>query len=1102
MSNAAHPLIDEEEAESASDSATAEDSDKDWLVSELRGPTKTVQFTTTEATWINVDLSPDGRTIAFDVLGDIYLLPAGGGKATPLTEGPAYDHQPRFSPDGSRILFTSDRGGTDNVWVIHTDGTQLRPLTNEKDRFMNSADWSPDGSTIVARKRLTDASSLGTVELWMFHTLGGKGSQLTKKASIPDANAPTLSPDGKWVYFAFRNRRYQYNRNVYQGIWQIRALELETGRMRTITDGYGGSGRPRLSPDGSTMAFIRRDREKTCLMLHDLESGAERVIFDGLDQDMQENFCWTGVYPGYDWSADGGSIVISYGGQIHRVNAADGSTRLIPFEVDVSQVIAETLRPRQDIAPETIQCKMIAWPGRSPDGRWLVFSAMGKIYRQRVSGGEPQLLQSEGPRAYCPTLSPDGKSIAYASWSDAEGGHIWTMPASGGSSRRVTKLPGQYANPAYSSDGSKLVFVKGVGAGIRGHYLGREHNLELFWAPASGGTPTFVKTISNRGSSRAMPKPKWSADDKRIYYVEDRGSGTNNKASLISVRTDGTEERVHIKIRHAEEIVPSPDGKWVAYNRLFEGFVAPMPQNGNVTLNLDGKGGPVPVHQFADEGVTWLNWSPDSKALTWSLGPRAYALELSDVEREWMEAGVQAGEKTIPKPAVQDTTDAEETPELFTAKPDTIDIHLTFPRHVPQGTVVLEGARLITMNGAEVIDSGVIVVEGDKISAVGPKGQVAVPSGARVIDMTGKTIMPGMIDAHAHMHYNHLEIIPETMSTYYANLAYGVTTTHDPSASTYNVFTQSEMVEAGITKGPRTFSTGFILYGADIPNKAVINNPEDARKHIRRLKTLGAFSVKSYMQPRREQRQWVIQAAREENMLVMPEGGGNLEANLGMVIDGHTGIEHSLPVAPVYNDIVQLFAQSGAGYTPTLLVSYGGLSGEHWFYQNYEIWQDEKLLTFLPRRMIDARARRRPVMATDDDWHHMTVAQGCRAIVEAGGKVQLGAHGQLQGLGAHWELWALTQGGMNNHDALRCATLFGAEYLGIDHLLGSLEPGKLADLVVLDRDPLADITNSNSVLFVMKNGEMFEGDTMNQVWPQESPRPVFYWSRAYSNQGE
>jgi len=344
------------------------------------------------------------------------------------------------------------------------------------------------------------------------------------------------------------------------------------------------------------------------------------------------------------------------------------------------------------------------------------------------------------------------------------------------------------------------------------------------------------------------------------------------------------------------------------------------------------------------------------------------------------------------------------------------------------------------------------------------------------------------------MGYGVLDINPQKEWRYYANLAYGVTTTHDPSASTHTVFGQSEMVEAGVMVGPRIFSTGFILYGAINPDLAVIDSYADALSHVRRLKNLGAFSVKSYMQPRREQRQWVIRAARDEGMLVFPEGGGDFPANMGMVMDGHSGIEHALSVGAIYRDTVELFANSTAGYTPTLLVAYGGLPGEYWFYQHYDAWKDDKLQSFFPPRVIDARSRRRE-MAAEDDFNHKNVADGMRRISEAGGLVLLGAHGQLQGLGAHWELWSIGQGGMAPHDALRAATLNGATYLGMDEHLGSLEPGKLADLVVLDANPLEKLENSASVRMTVINGVVYDADTMDQLWPRRVPRGDFHFQR-------
>jgi imidazolonepropionase-like amidohydrolase len=396
-----------------------------------------------------------------------------------------------------------------------------------------------------------------------------------------------------------------------------------------------------------------------------------------------------------------------------------------------------------------------------------------------------------------------------------------------------------------------------------------------------------------------------------------------------------------------------------------------------------------------------------------------------------------------------------------------------------------------------VIENGVIVIRDNRIEAIGNASSVTIPADAKVIDATGKTIMPGLIDVHAHLGTFRQGLSPQKQWSYFTNLAYGVTTTHDPSSNSEMVFSQSEMVKAGNMTGPRIFSTGWILYGADGDFKTVINKPADASSAIARTSAFGAFSVKSYNQPRREQRQMVIDAAREQKINVVPEGGSFFFHNLSMILDGHTGIEHNLPVATLHDDVIKLWSASKTGYTPTLIVSYGSMTGENYFYQKSNVWENEKLLKYTPRFVIDSRARHR-IMIPDAEYEngHILVSKSCKKLADNGVKVNLGAHGQLQGLGAHWELWMLSQGGMSNMQALECATVNGAYYIGMEDDLGSLEKGKLADLIVLDKNPLDDIRNSETVSFTMINGRLYDTATMNEIGNYDIKRGKFYWENS------
>jgi hypothetical protein len=334
---------------------------------------------------------------------------------------------------------------------------------------------------------------------------------------------------------------------------------------------------------------------------------------------------------------------------------------------------------------------------------------------------------------------------------------------------------------------------------------------------------------------------------------------------------------------------------------------------------------------------------------------------------------------------------------------------------------------------------------------------------------------------------------------YLANLAYGVTTSRDPQTATTDVLTYADRVEAGEIPGPRVYSTGpgvFVGEG--------IRSLEHARDVLRRYSDYwDTKTFKMYMSGNRRQRQWLIMAARELELMPTTEGGLDFKLELTHAIDGYPGIEHSLPIAPIYSDVVELFKASQTTNTPTLLVSYGGPFGENYYYAREDAHDDPKLRRFVPEENIDARARRRGPGAggspgqvgwfVEEEYVFPRHAEFVKKLVEAGGRAAVGSHGQLQGLGYHWELWSMAAGGASNHDVLRMATILGAEAIGLGSELGSIEPGKLADIVVLDANPLDDLRGTDDIHLVMKNGRLYDGDTLSEVWPRERALPEQPW---------
>ena len=1079
---------------------------------------RTVEFETDEVTWMSLDISPDGSTIIFELLGDIYTMPAEGGEAKVLISGMAFQSQPVYSPDGSQIAYLSDKDGSENLYIANADGSKPKKLSGMSKGEGMSPAWSADGDYVFI-SQLTDG--IGANEIWMYHKLGGKGVQITKskpngpstpRAQQPNAQGVSVSSDGRYLYYATRQGGFGYNMTGFP--WRVVRRDMQESTTDTIVTAYGGAVRPQVSPDGKSLVYGTRFETDTGFRVRNLETGEDRRLAYPITRDDQESRATRDLLPAYSFTPDGSAIITTSGGKIERIALADGARTAIPFTAKVKMEVGPNLINQIKDPEGPVVARMIQKPVLSLSGNSVVFSSLGELYSMDLAeGAKPTKIKRAGTNVFQPSWSNDGRYLTFVSWT-SDGGHVWRMRSNGRSKPvQISKIPGYYSEPTFTPKGDEIVAIRASNYQFNEGNAGAQSDLVAL--NVKSGEPRVIVPGGNIGTIHFG-----NADDRVYLYA---GAG-----GVISVRLDGTDRREHLKVTGAglyfatkpvpaRDVRLSPNGKYALARSQEQLQLITVPTTGRTATTVNVSGPAVPLKTLSDYGVDYFDWSKDGESVVWSVGSTIYTQDLADVE--WVkpekeedeekdgedgddkaamnsEGDASAEDKMADEEEAKDTDAKDEnTEKAEEEKKEEPKAYKSFkadvivPRDNPEGVILLQGATVITMGAQGTIENADLLVKDGKFVAVGEKGSLDVPRGAEKRDMSGKFITPGFVDSHGHWrNWSRSEVIEEHFWPFLANVAFGVTSGLDVQTSTTDIFVYQDLVDAGRMIGLRAWSTGPGVF-----SDTAIKSKEHAVKVLTRYKDhYRTKNIKAYLTGNRKRRQYIIQASKEVGIMPTTEGGLDAKLDLTHMIDGFAGNEHNLPIIPLYKDTVQLAAQTGIGYTPTLLVTYGGPWGENFFYTTTNPHDDAKMNRFMPHSVLDRSTKRRP-WVSPEEYSFTRVADSAIKIQRAGGKVGVGSHGQFQGLGYHWEMWALGSGNATPMEVLKAATIDGAHIIGHGDEVGSIEPGKFADLVILNADPRLDIKNTADIHRVMMNGRLYDDDTLEELWPRKKTLPKLWY---------
>ncbi len=856
---------------------------------------RTFEFDLNEGSWISLDVSNDGKLIAFDFLGDLYTIPKSGGTATKITEGFPFDSQPRFSPDSKNLVYISDESGGENVWTISIDSKEKKQITKGNSSVYQSPEWSPDGEYLIASKQ----SGSNLHKIWMYHIDGGSGTALVNEPDQMRMLEGSFTNDERYVWFSRRTGMWNYNAALPQ--YQLALYDRETGEISTQSSRYGSGFRPTPSSDGKWLVYGTRYEDETGLILRNLENGNESWLAYPVQHDDQESRTSRDVLPGFSFTPDNQNIVVSYGGKIWSINIQSKKCTEIPFRVKSKIELGTELTFDYPISDsEKFIASQIRDIAISPDNKTLAFTALNELFLKELPNGTPKKLTKITETTAQPVWSPDGEWIAFVTWSP-EGGKLYKIRKNGRNLTQLNQEAGVFQNPVWSNDGSKIVLIKGnvqdfKNALRRTAFRGTS---DLIWISANGSNNNFITYTNGRSN------PHFIKNSERIYL--------SGREGLSSIKWDGTGGGVHLKVtgKKAPTARRTPNASWIKMARTGNLALAQVGSDlYTVTVPVVGGKAPTisianpkkaafPVRKLTDIGGQFPIWSEDASKIHWAIGNAYVVYNLDSAKALDAKLKEEAKSKKESDKTEEENDDSKDSKkdDSKSYKPQEFILKIPFERDTPKGSILLKNARIITMKGNEIIEKGDILIENNRIKAIGKNIQNT--SGIKEMDLTGKTIIPGFVDIHAHFRHP-VNIHRGQFWPYLTNLAFGVTTTRDPQTATTDVLTYGDLVISGKLIGPRIYSTGPGIFSSEN-----ISSLEHARDVMKRYSQYyDTKTIKMYGSGNRQQRQWLIIAAKEQKIMPTTEGGLDFKSNLTQVIDGYPGHEHSFPVFPLYKDAV------------------------------------------------------------------------------------------------------------------------------------------------------------------------------------------------------